>query len=256
MKKELIRKYVVKAIVCFALFGLLSCTETPSSPPQGGSVVAMRTQLDNSIVRSSAASSRPAGISVDSLQVTQAVFAANNFMLRSDISDDVSDPNLAEGFIHQGSFILAFDESGKQYIGENIIFSASYRRARFDLQPIHTSPDSATQLFGQYASLFASGGMISPNTVIIKGFVWKDGMQMPFTYSAAMTGGPSVLFETPLAVSAGGSPMEVLVGFSSSVAFTDKTGSLMDPRDLKNALDIDANIRTSLRASLKSNGSQ
>ncbi len=249
-------RYLMRiGIFCFAVSILGGCTESSSAPSQGGSVVIMRTQPDISTVHSTPSGVLTAGAGVDSLQVTQAVFSAQNFMLRSDISDEIPDPNLAEGFIHLGSFLLAFDIGGIQYIGQNVIFAATYRRARFDIQPIHASADSLAQLFGPYASLFASGGSVSPSTIIIKGFVWKNGFQLPFTYSTALSGSGSIPFDTPLVVPAGGAPMEVRVRLTTATAFTDKNGSLMDPRDFGNAAAIDANIKTSLKAALLGSGS-
>ncbi len=253
MKKLLTKKSIFQsALVGLALFGIESCTVNPTSPTDGGSNIAMRTQLDNVVVHSglSGHASTPDFGSVDSLQVTSAAFAASNFTLRSDVSDDQPDPNLAEGNIRPPQFLLAFDVSGRQYIGESIIFSSTYRRARFDIHALVGSPDSLAFALGPlYTSLFKASTDIPANTtIVIHGNVWKSGIQTPFTYRSAYTGSGSVYSDQPLVVTTG-SPMEVLVRFSSQTAFTDGTGMILDPRDVRNAAAIEANLRTSLKAS-------
>ena len=234
-----------------ALLGITSCTVSPTSPADSGSNIVMRTQLDNSAVHST----RSGSGTTDSLQVTSAAFAVSNFMLRSDISDDQNDPNLAEGNIRPQQFLLGFDVSGRQYIGESIIYSATYRRARFDIHPLQGNPDSLSLALGSlYGSLFRPGEDVPANTtIVIRGYVWQSGIQMPFTYRSAVTGSGSVFFNQPLVVTAG-SPMEVLVSFSSQTAFTDGSGMIMDPRDGRNAAAIETNLKGALKASVSASG--
>src|SRR5207237_1052742 len=114
--------------------------------------------------------------------------------------------------------------------------AATYRRARFDMQPIATRGDSLVLVLGPFASLFGGGDIgVSNNTIVIKGNIWKDGIEMPFTYSSKITGSESVFFDKPLVVPAGGTPMEVLVHFETAAAFSDQSGLLLDPRDPRNS---------------------
>lgn len=252
MKKILRNQFMIRAALAgFMIFAVASCTEPPTSPADSGSNVVMRTQLDNSTVHSSSAASN-----LDSLQVISAAYAASNFMLRSDLSDDRSDPNLAEGFIRPPQFLLAFDAGARQYIGENIIYAGTYRRARFDLHPLQGSPDSLAVALGPlYRALFEGSENTAGNTtIVIRGYVWKDGIRMPFTYSSRASGNGSVYFDKPLVV-VPATAMEILVRFSSSAAFTDSSGAVMDPRDGKNAAAIETNIKEALKADLNNIGS-
>lgn len=242
------------AIVIGAIsVGMTGCTQTSSSPYESSSVVAVRTEVDNSIPTFSkeyTKGSNPSGIggSVDSISVTSAAFVASNVLLRSDISDAVPDQNLAEGLIRPEKFILLFDASSRQYVGERIIFDATYRRVRFDLLPVTGKSDPAfTYADPIYVSLFAG----TNNTIVIQGYLWEHGAKFPFTYSSASLRSEGALFDTPLIV-AGGAPMEVLLRFSTASTFTNELGSLMDPRDMKNASTIDANLKVSVKAVLAS----
>ncbi len=259
MKKLFTEKNLFQAaLYSVAVLGIASCTVNPTSPTDGGSNIAMRTQLDAVTIHYTfSGHALPPGFgSVDSLQVTSAAFAASNFMLRSDLSDDQPDPNLAEGSIRPPQFLLAFDVSGRQYIGEAIIDAYRYHRARFDIHPLHGNPDSLSLAFGPiYNMLFRANEDVPANTtIVIGGYVWQSGNQMPFTYRSAVTGSGNVYFDQPLVVTTG-SPMEVLVRFSSQIAFSDGTGAILDPRDGRNGAAIEANLKGALKASVNTSGS-
>ena len=221
------------ALFGFALLGIASCTETPSSPAEGGSVVIMRTQPDNSTIHSSSAgisenSSRSFGGMVDSLQITSAVFAASNFMLRNDLSDDTPIEDVAEETIRNDQFVLRFDEP--QYIGERTVLAGTYHRARYDIHILTGSADSLALKFGSlYSSIFLG------NTIVIHGFVWSDGRKLPFTYASNFSGTQTVSFDIPLVVTPG-APREVFVRFDP---YTFSSGGiLLDPRDDMNTSAI------------------
>ena len=210
----------------------------------------MRTEMDNSVAHSpsrTATHFSPQSYGIDSLQVTSAAFVASNFLLRSDVSDAQPDPNLAEGIIRPEQFILAFDPSGRQYIGERIIFSATYRSARFDIHQAHGKADSLALAMGPlYLSLLGGNATIpAASTIRVQGYVWSNEVQIPFMYATSTSGEGRVIFNSPLAVTTG-SPMEMLVKFHSTKIFMSSSGILMDPRDSRNAAEIDANLKTSL----------
>jgi len=249
MKKLKVIHAMQAAVVAFALFSLSSCTDTPSSPSQSGSGVVMRTDLDRSIVRPVGSSSenqtRGFGSYVDSLQITHTAFVASNFTLRSDAADNTDD-NFSEETIRSEQFLLGFDE-GRQYIGEKIVLGGTYLRAKFNLHMLQGKSDSLALAMGPlYTTLFASAA--AENTVIIHGFVWKDGFKMPFVYNSQISGSESVLFDRPLVIASGTGQTEVLVYFNTSNAFSTGEGFLMDPRDSRNASGIDINLKHSLKA--------
>ena len=253
MKKLSTKNILIAAVLsCMTLLGIGSCTQSTTPIDASGSNVAIRTEADIAIIHSSHATEKTSEAGVDSLQVISAAYAASNFMLRSDISDDQTDPSLNEAAIRPPQFLLAFDASGRQYIGESIVSAGTYKRARFTIHPLQGRADSLALALGPlYSSLFSAAPANS--TIVIKGFVWKSGVQMPFTYTSSMTGNGTVQFEHPLVVGFG-SPMEVLVRFSSQIAFTDGTGAILDPRDGRNAAAIEENLKTALKAFVNNPG--
>ena len=235
------------------MLALVACTETSSSPSSTGSDVAIRTELDNAVAHSAIVKGKQISLgssssNVDSLQVTDAAFVVSNFMVRSDVSDEQSSNDLAMGFIRQEQFLLCFNVLGRQYIGEHTLYSATYRSARFDIHPLVGSSDSLVLALGPtYLSLFGQSTTTpSSATILINGYVWKDGMKMPFTYRSNTTGGGRILFSTPIQVTSD-SPQELIVRFHSSTVFTDGSGGLMDPREPGNAAAIDEHLKLSLQ---------
>lgn len=250
MKKLHLSKHALQAVfVAFAIFSVSSCTDTPSSPSQSGSGVVMRTDIDRSVVHPIGSSSenqtRGLGAYVDSLQITHTAFVASNFTLRSDAEGSVDD-NFSEETLRSEQFLLGFDE-GRQYIGEKIVLTGTYLRAKFSLHMLEGKSDSLALSMGPlYTTLFASAA--AENTVIIHGFVWKDGFKMPFVYNSQISGIESVPFDRPLVITSNALQTEVLVYFKTSNAFSTGEGFLMDPRDSRNAAGIDINLKHSLKA--------
>jgi hypothetical protein len=238
--------YVQVLIIGIASLEIVSCTEPSSSPFQNGSVVAVRTELDNSFSASSVLSPADED-TADSLGVTSVAIVAKNVFLRSDTSDTYSDPNLSEDLIRPEKFIMRFDESGRQYVGERLITAATYRRARFDIVPINSQTDSAIFAADPVTAAQFSGTNI---TIIIQGNIWRNNVAMPFIYRSSAMGSGQALFSEPLVVTSE-APKEVLLRFSTFAAFTNK-GIWMDPRDSRNAAAIEANLKVSVKAVLAS----
>ncbi|MDP4220799.1 MAG: hypothetical protein Q8896_10205, partial [Bacteroidota bacterium] len=141
-------------------------------------------------------------------------------------------------------FLLVFDASGRQYIGESIVYPTTYRRARFAIHSLVGRADSLSLALGPlYSALFASGN----STIVIRGYLWISGVAMPFMFRSAEEGVGSAEFDTPFTVGTD-LPKEVLVNFSTVSAFTDVSGKIMDPRDGRNAAAIEAHLKTSLHA--------
>ena len=252
-------KTTFRQIFAFAvLFGLVggieSCTQSSAPPDANGSNVAMRTEADYSVIHTSVQSpSKNATGSIDSLQVTSAAFVASNFTLRNDIFDAQSDQNLTEVFIRPPQFLLAFDASGIQYIGEAIVPTGTYNRARFDIHPLQGRSDSLMMGLGPLAPSLLAGAS-GNSTIIIHGYIWESGQKMPFIYTSSVAGNGSVLFDQPLVVSTG-LPIEIIVRLSTQKAFMDPSGVIIDPRDGRNTAIIEKNLRSALKANLNSSGS-
>ncbi len=243
------RSQLQSAFIGTALLAFASCTENPASPTDTGSTVVMRTELDNSVAHSASSqeSSQGIGSVVDSLQVTSAAYVASNFMLRSDLSDSPDNSNLSEGFIRPEQFILVFDASGRQYIGEHILFSATYQSARFDIDQAQGRSDSLASALGPFYASVLGGNAVSPaaSTIRVQGYLWSHGVRVPFTYATSVSGSGRVIMNKPLVVTPN-SPMEVIVRFTTTAIFTNGSGMLLDPRDSRNTANIDANLKTSL----------
>lgn len=252
MKKAKILPHAMQAVLfALALLGLASCTDTPSSPIQKGGGVEMRTESDNSVIHPfttpSENTTRGFGMIADSLQVTSAAFVVSDFKLRSD-ADEIADDNFSEESIRNEQFLLGF-EGGSQYIGGRTVLAGTYLRVKFALHPLQGNTDSLALTLGLlYSTLFTNSA--AENTVVIHGFVWKDGLKMPFTYNSKASGNESIMFDKPLVITTGGGQTEVLVHFNSLATFSTGEGFLMDPRDARNASGIETNLKHSLKATI------
>ena len=239
------------AFISISAIGIASCTDSPSSPSQSGSSVVMRTQLDNTVTHPfqglTENHTRALGALADSIQVTSAAFVVSDFELRSD-ANDIANENFSEETIRREQFLLAFD-ANREYIGERIVLADSYLRSKFTIHPLVGKSDSLALSMGPlYTTLFANS--VADNTIVIHGFVWKDGLKMPFSYSSKASGSGSVVFDSPLVIAAGAGQTEVLIHFSGARAFSTGEGTLMDPRDSKNTSGIESNLKVSLSASM------
>jgi hypothetical protein len=245
--KSILRISALRMAICAAsILVLSSCKESPSSPASSGSVVACWTEIDNSGAHSASGGvSSTSTSTVDSIEVISAAFAASGFALRSDTTD--SDQLVSIVDIRSEQFILAFDKGGRQYIGERLTPQATFLSARFDLHPLAGSNDSLRSAAGSFfSSLF--GGSSDNKTIIIKGNIISGESVNPFVYISTITGAERVHFDKPLVISGNGEPVQLLVKFSTALAFSSG-GMMMDPRNGNNRSRIDANLKMVLHGS-------
>ncbi|MFI5263422.1 MAG: hypothetical protein ACHQM6_02795 [Candidatus Kapaibacterium sp.] len=245
------------AIIGLSLLGVSGCTSSPSSPDQTGGNVTFRTAIDNSIVHTNSSSPHGSvpgtGNTVDSIEVTSAGFFVSNMLFFSNTTGDQTDPNRTETILRTDHFILDFESWGKQYIGARDITPSTYRSIRFTMQAADANTDSLSVALGPVFNTFFASAQGS--TVVIRGNIWANNQKMPFEYRSQLNGNELAVFDAPFTTAAGDLPKEVDVQLKTFSTFSAGSGMIMDPRDPRNAVSIDANLRSSLKASSLTPGS-
>jgi hypothetical protein len=240
------------AFIGLSLLSVSGCSNnTISSPDQGGGSVTFKTAIDNSAGKSASQSSShgpvsASGNTVDSIEVTSAGFFVSNMLFFSNTTGDQTEANRTETILRTDHFILDFESWGKQYIGDKIIMPATFRSIRFTMKSADANVDSLSVALGSSFDIFfrSAGG----STVVIRGNIWANNQKMPFEYRSQLAGNELALFDSSFTVAPGDLPKEVDIQMKTSDAF-GVTGNIMDPRDSRNAASIDANLKSSLKAS-------
>jgi hypothetical protein len=244
--------------LCLSGLFVWGCTETPTSPTTGGADVTFRTAIDNSRGNSSSQTGSHGiipseGNAVDSIEVTSAGLFVSNMIFFGSTTGDETDPNRTEIGLRADHFILDFESWGKQYIGDKTLPAATFRSIRFTMLPAGGNSDSLANALGPVFNTFFRSAPGS--TVVIRGNIWMNGQMAAFEYRSQLSGNELAIFDSAYNVSADNPFNEVDVQLRTSIAFGNGSGSLMDPRDSRNAAAIDANLKIALKAAPSSLGS-
>lgn len=248
------RYFMATALLGLFLCCVSGCSETPSSPAQGGAYITFRTVIDNTADKTALQSSSHSevaspGNQADSIEVTSAGLFVSNMLFFSNLTGDETDINRTEIILRNDHFILDFESWGKQYIGARTITSSTYRSIRFTMKPADTDVDPLSPL---YLNFFKTA---PGSTVVIRGNVWVNSQRMPFEYRSSLAGNELAQFDSAFTIAPGDPEKEVDVHLKTYTAFGTGTGRVMDPRDGRNAANIDANLRSSLQAIAAGSGS-
>ncbi|MEP7235683.1 MAG: hypothetical protein ABI778_10335 [Ignavibacteriota bacterium] len=235
-----------------AFFGVAAvavsgCTESTNAPEQSGERVTFMTQIDNKVDHSSSTSFAHSGLpiqgnTIDSVEITGAAFFSNSMNLFSTLTADQTDVNREEVELRTSPFILDFESTGKQYVGDKLIPNSSYRSIKFS---VSIPPGNASEFGKSYTNYFQN----APGTsTVIRGNVWTNGEKAAFEYRSAIVTSEIAIFTSPFLIPSAAQSTEVDIKIKTSTVFGTGIGKFLDPRDSRNAATITQNLGESLRA--------
>lgn len=234
---------LTKITASLALLAYLTgCGDAPVSGDTAQNPhVSVRSDLDAKAYSSygdGSQTSSAKGLTVDSLIVTSAMMITSDLKLHS--GNDYSVEQV--GNLRLGQFLLIFDSSGTNYISDVQVLAGTYERVKFEVHPVTGSLDSLVFVDNRYAEFVTSG---PATTVIIYGYTYRNGVQLPFVFSSGVVLNGQFIFDSPF-VLRDGMREALRVRFLSQEAFSID-GVVLDPMDIRNHIDIENNLRGSVK---------
>ena len=216
-----------------------SCSSTDATPTTSNVTVTAETEGTKATSAFRKNDNAPtSGIVADSIEITRVRFLLSAVKLHVEGNDTLKDGN-----IEAGPFILEFTPGLARVFSTITVPAGQYEKIKFE---IHKLPSSIDQIYLNNPT-FTDFVTASRSTIIIEGRVWSAKSSIPtnFVYKSAITANVEAKFPGLITLN-GGSNATLAMIFSPLLAF--KASSVLDPRDPDNAKDIDAYLKTAIKA--------
>lgn len=148
-----------------------------------------------------------------------------------------------EGTVITGPYLLEFDSAGTHLVTRASIPAGVYDRIKFE---IHKIRGDANDPFLNDSALVQF--ISNDATIILRGYVWDNGVQYPFTYYSRVTANMQVIFDPALVIE-DAIPANVSLLFEPGMVFSSpfSFGRPIDPRDPDNRGHIEAAIKLAFK---------
>ena len=215
-----------------------------NSAPSGDATVTTSSEMDQTTVKSRAMDKgqpviQTKGSRCDSIQITRARILISNLKMHHDDGDTAG-----KGTIKIGPFLAEFNGSaGAKIISTVSVPAGTYDRIKLEFHKLSNALDAtliADPIFAEFATS-------SRNTVIVEGKSYKNGTMTPFTYRSSLTDNLQVKFDPAITLE-GGQNYNIGIKFDPFVLFAVGANGPLDPTDVDNQKDIEAQIKLAIKA--------
>jgi hypothetical protein len=152
-----------------------------------------------------------------------------------------------EGTVITGPFLLEFDSSGTQLVTRAEIPAGIYDRIKFEIHKLRGEANDPWLNDSVMVNFISNDA-----TIILKGYVWDNGVMYPFTYYSRVTANLNVHFD-PAIVIENDIPANVALTFEPGMVFSApfSFGRPIDPRDPDNRKHIEEAIKLAFKLAKK-----
>lgn len=213
---------------------LVSCADDSTSPNSMARVQVVSTMSSPSVVSHNKSSFNE--VEIDSLVITNFRMLISNIKLHG--YNEVDEKNES---LKVGPFLIQADSTYKLYfIAENTVPTGSYDKVKFE---IHKFPDSERVKF-ENDEVFGDFATKDKYTIIVSGYYYENGSEIPFTFKSNMTENLSIKFDSKIELT-DDKINTLVIDIDPNLLFL-KSGLIIRPTE-ENWKDIEKNIHSSIK---------